>query len=479
MEDDLILSIKGKNWGKMEKHTSLPSDGTSPDQILSSMKELAKTESRKWSDGKVSGAVYHGGRDHLKLLDEAYSLFGVSNPLHIDLWPSVVQFEAEIIAMVADLLGGGSKSICGSLTSGGTESIILAAKSHVEYFRKRGIAEPEIVACVSAHAAIEKACSLMGVRLKKVGMDRETFKANFLCLSSLTFTSLQISIKEVERSLSVNTVLIYASAPTFPHGIVDPIEELSEIALRHGCGLHVDCCLGGFFLPFLAGAGKSDGFTDKFDFSLSGVTSISCDTHKYGYSSKGTSVVLYRDKELRENQYFCYPDWTGGLYMTPTLAGSRPGGLVAACWASLMSTGRSGYTENVRKIRATVLKIIEGIERISELYVIGEPKAMIVCFGSRSLNIYSVADKMAQKGWNLNSLQNPACVHLCATVMTVGVENEFIDDLEGCVREIGCEGSGPGKSNGSVGIYGMAGSIPSGTLLEVMKKYADIAYRAE
>jgi glutamate/tyrosine decarboxylase-like PLP-dependent enzyme len=230
----------------------------------------------------------------------------------------------------------------------------------------------------------------------------------------------QLTPDRVRPYVSANTVMIYASAPCYPQGVVDDIAGLGDLALRYNVGLHVDACLGGFVLPFYR-----DGV--QFDFAASkGVTSISIDTHKYGMAAKGTSVVLYRHAELRHEQYFSYADWTGGLYATPTLAGSRPGGLSVAAWASLVSLGRDGLQDACDQIREAVEAMVQGIDSIDGIKVLGKKQYMVVCFcvdderdkdAAQLLDIYSIKDHMSEAfGWNLNDLQNPACVHLCVTL---------------------------------------------------------------
>jgi sphinganine-1-phosphate aldolase len=213
--------------------------------------------------------------------------------------------------------------------------------------------------CVTAHAAIDKACEILGCRHVRVGYDPETYKLDVAALSA---------------AITSDTIMLYSSAPSFPQGVVDPISTLSDIAVKHDIGLHVDCCLGGFVLPFAKKLGYD---VPEFDFTLPGVTSMSCDTHKYGYASKGTSVVLYRHKDLRRAQYFCYPEWTGGLYVTPTIAGSRPGALSAACWASLMAMGEDGFSERIETIMDTTQEIAEAVEGMEGLYLLGKPKSMV------------------------------------------------------------------------------------------------------
>lgn len=359
VENHLRSELKGAL--KSERILQLPKDGMCDEALVALMSELASGEETKWKDGYVSGAVYHGENDHLTVLNKAYELYSVSNPLHADLWPSVMKFEAEIVAMTANLVNGGHEQVCGVLCSGGTESIVLAAKTHRDWYRDvYGITQPNIIAGVTAHAAIDKACHMLGIELIKVPVDNSTF---------------QVDIAMMRKMINGNTILLYGSAPNFPQGTIDDIKQLSKLALQFGIGLHVDCCLGGFILPFARKLKNYD--IPVFDFELQGVTSMSCDTHKYGYASKGTSVVLYKNATIRNYQYFCFPEWTGGLYVTPTIAGSRPGALSAACWASLVRIGESGFLKNTKNILDTANAIRRGIHQISGLSVLGDSKAMV------------------------------------------------------------------------------------------------------
>ena len=270
----------------------LPTKGRPHNEILKELEEYATKENQKWKDGKVSGTVYPSGNDkeHTDLLCQAYKLYTWGNPLHPGFWPKLNQCEAEVIAMTSNLLHNTSQVGC--LSSGGTESIILAIRAHLYYYAKRrNIVHPELICGSTAHAAVNKACEMFGIRQVVVDCNKE--ETNFRLLPV-----------QVERRITSNTIMIYASAPTYPQGTIDPIAQLSEIAYRYDIGLHVDACLGGFVLPFCKDA-------PVFDFRNRGVTSMSADTHKYGYASKGTSVVLYRTKELRHGQYFTYPHWTG------------------------------------------------------------------------------------------------------------------------------------------------------------------------
>jgi len=455
MKQDLRHSLKMGN-GTVTR--TLPVEGKDAMLILSDMQTRSKKENTKWETGRVSGTVYSGDETHTALLNQVYATYSLSNPLHADVWPSVNQYEAEVISMTANLLNGNDEGVVGTTSSGGTESIILAVRAHKGYYCKRlGITHPEIVGCTTAHAGLDKACDMLGIKLIRVSPDPITF---------------QMRPKDVARAITCNTIMIYSSAPSYPQGVIDPIEELSEVAMRFGVGLHVDACLGGFVLPFARMIGKE---LPKFDFECDGVTSMSVDTHKYGYASKGTSVVLYRHNALRRAQYFSFAKWPGGLYATPTIAGSRPGALIACAWASLVSIGESGFKSRVKSILATTQTIAKEVSSIPGLYLLGGmPTAMIVCFGSKDFDIYEVGDIMTKRGWSLNSLQRPACIHLCVTLKTVSFASEFVEELRECVEEVQKKGDGGGKKGGNAALYGMAGSLPAGPLDDLSKCYLDV-----
>jgi len=258
-------------------------------------------------------------------------------------------------------------------------------------------------------------------------------------------------------------VALVGSAPNYAHGMIDPIEDLAEIARDRDVGLHVDGCLGGFILPW----GERLGYAiPRFDFRVRGVTSISADTHKYGYALKGTSVLLYRDPELRRYQYFNYPDWPGGIYMSPGLSGSRSGGIVAATWAAMVSLGEEGYLEIAARIFETAAKIREGIAAIPELQVIGDP-TFLVAFRARELNIYHVNDHLISRGWRLNSLHLPPALHFCVTRPNTAptVADAFLSDL----REAVAYAKHPAREEPKSGaLYGLGGTPSGNEALEML-----------
>jgi len=301
--------------------------------------------------------------------------------------------------------------------------------------------------------------------------------------------SYQVHIPSVSRLINSNTVLLVGSAPNFPHGIIDDINSLSKLAIKRKIPLHVDCCLGSFLVPFLDKAGFE---TELFDFRLKGVTSISCDTHKYGFAPKGSSTVLYRTASLRTYQYFISPDWAGGVYASPSIAGSRPGALIAGCWASLMSVGENGYISSCNTIVGATKKIIEAIQENpglkNDLEVLGNPLVSVVAFSSKTLDVYDIADAMSAKGWHLNSLQSPPAIHVAVTLPVAKVWERLVADLEAVIegekekeRVRVVEGKGAkGKSVGdSAALYGVAGSLPNkSVVVDLAAGFLDTLYKA-
>jgi len=299
----------------------------------------------------------------------------------------------------------------------------------------------------------------------------------------------KVHLPSVSRLINPNTILLVGSAPNFPHGIIDDISGLSRLALRRKLPLHVDCCLGSFLVPLLVKAGFE---SEPFDFRLKGVTSISCDTHKYGFAPKGNSTVLYRSDDLRKYQYFVSADWSGGVYASPSIAGSRPGALIAGCWASLVKQGESGYVEACHKIVGATKKIESAIREdpalATDLKVVGRPLVSVVAFLSNSLDIYDIADGMSDKEWHLNALQNPPAIHVAVTLPIVAVVDKLIADLVDVVEDVRekerrrvVEGKGKkGTVKGdAAALYGVAGSLPNkSVVVDLAKGFLDTLYKA-
>ncbi len=437
----------------------LPATGRARADVLDDLGEFAARENEKWSEGLVSGAVYEGDPEHIAFLNQAYALNSQTNPLHADIWPSTVKFEAEIVAMTASMLGADATPdpVVGTVTSGGTESILLVMKSYRDRARaEQGIDKPELIVPTTAHAAFEKAAHYFGIKLVQIPVDAD-FRAD---------------VKATAKAITPNTVALVGSAPSFPHGVIDPIAELAALAQAHGLGFHCDACLGGFVLPWARQLGAG---VPPFDFSVPGVTSLSADTHKYGYAAKGTSVVLYRGLALRRYQYYTTTEWPGGLYFSPTLAGSRPGGLSAACWAAMLSYGEAGYLEATRGILAAAHYIRGHIDHMPDLQVLGDP-LWVIAFGSRTLNIYAVMAQMSARGWSLNGLHHPAAIHIAVTKRHAqpGVAQRFVEDLRASLAYVKAH---PTEESGMAPVYGMAAALPlRGVVSELLKRYIDALY---
>ena len=453
-EEDKEDKETSNNNNDSSIRTELPAKGWGPEAVIQELQPHAQQENDKWTHGKLSGTVYQGDPQHSQLMAESFKLYTWANPLHIGYWPKMNQCGAEVIAMTSRLLN--APNPYGAMTSGGTESIFLAIKaSSIYYGQRRGISRPELICGTSAHAAVDKACELLGIRQIRVDCSQGDCRLDPLA---------------VKAKITSNTILIYASAPCFPQGVIDPVEELSELALQYNIGLHVDACLGGFVLAFWEDA-------PKYDFLCPGVTSMSVDNHKYGYAAKGTSVVVYRHKKLRHAQYFCYSKWSGGLYATPTLAGSRPGALEVCAWASMMSIGHDGYKERVQQITTAAKRIAKGIDQdIPGLNLRTVNPSMVVCFdcSDETMDIYSIGARLLKKGWTLNELQTPASLHLCVTLNVAPKADVFLKELKEAVEEERLESRNGPKKRGSAGIYGMAGAIPEGPVKNILMEYVDV-----
>lgn len=418
---------------------------------------------RQWRDGYVSGAVYHGGEELNRVILACFARFLLTNPLHPEVFPGVRKMESEVVAMTLNMFNappGGA----GTTTSGGTESILMACKAARDWARaERGITEPEIVIPMSAHVAFDKAGQYFGIKVRRVPVDRITRK---------------VRIDAVHRAINSQTVLLVGSAPNFPDGMIDDIVSIAALAKRHNIACHVDCCLGSFLVPFLDRAGY---VSEPFDFRVDGVTSISCDTHKYGFGPKGLSVVMYSTEHMRRFQYYVNPNWVGGVYASPTLAGSRPGAIIAATWAVMVAMGQDGYTNSCKSIVGAAKAIEHRVRHeIPELTVLGKPLVSVVAIASAGThNIYDVGDQMSKRGWHLNALGGDVpAVHLACTRLTVPSVDQFIADLKDAVTHSRTKPAKPGTMST---VYGLGQSSAVGPMLigEMASRFVDTLYKVQ
>jgi glutamate/tyrosine decarboxylase-like PLP-dependent enzyme len=434
---------------RFETYHRLPAEGRDRESILGELATMAGEEDRIADRGRVSGSIYHGDHDHYRFLTEAFRLFAHANVLQRDMYPSATKLEAEIVAMTAGMLHGDSApEVCGVVTFGGTESLINPLLAYRDRARaERGIEHPEVIVPTTAHPALDKGAHLLGIKLVKAPLGDDWV----------------VDVDWVRGHVNPNTIALVGSAANYAHGLIDPIAELSQIALENDLGLHVDGCLGGFILPWAERLGYA---IPRFDFRLPGVTSISADTHKYGYALKGTSVLLYRTPALRRYQYFKQPDWPGGIYFSPGLSGSRSGGVVAATWAAMVNLGERGYLEVADRILKTARTIREGIAAIPELEVIGDP-TFLVAFRARELDVFHVNDRLIELGWRLNALQLPPALHFCVTRPNTadGVAEAFVRDLGYAVEYAK---DPPAESPRSGALYGLGGTPEGNAALDTL-----------
>lgn len=460
-----------KNDESLLQFPELPAKGLHSDVVVQEIDVVQQVLTHNsWANGRVSGAVYHGGEELLKLQLIAYEKYSVANQLHPDVFPGIRKMEAEVVAMVLKLFNAPELG-CGSTTSGGTESLLLTGLAAREYGRRyKGISAPEVIAPVTIHAGIEKACYYFKMKLHKVDLDPKTY---------------QVNIAKVKRLINKNTVLLVGSAPNYPHGIIDDIGALSKLAVQHDIPLHVDACLGSFIVSFLEKSQvHGEREIPKFDFRLPGVTSISCDTHKYGFAPKGSSIIMYRSPKLRECQYYVLSDWTGGMYGSPTLAGSRPGALMAGCWATLVHIGEAGYAESCFSIVSASMRLKNAIGEnpvlSKQLEVLGDPIGSVLAFKVKdrgTINIYQLSDAMAKLGWHLATLQHPAALHFALTRLTVPVVDELIADLVATVEDLEKVG-GTGPVGDTAALYGVAGSVSTaGVADRLIVAFLDTLYK--
>lgn len=455
IRQELLSVYKNENFIE-----SLPKKPMSQEVLLKKVKHYQMFDTSGWQQGRISGAIYtNNSANFNQILLSVYGSNMWSNPLHSDVFAGIRKMEGEIVRMVATMYNGNTSSVVGSVTSGGTESIVMACKAYRDYGKKvRGIkGKPEFVVPVTAHAAFEKAASFLDCKIKHVPVDKKTFK---------------VDLKAMRRAITKKTCLLVGSAPQFPHGIIDPIIQIGKLGVAHNVPVHVDACLGGFLIPFMSAAGHE--LDERFDFTVPGVTSISADTHKYGYAPKGTSVILYKERKYIHHQYSIQTDWPGGIYASPTLPGSRPGALVATCWAAMMYHGQEGYVQATDKIIKTTRWIKKELSDVEGLKVLGDPQVSVLAFASDKFDIYAMNGRLKELGWNLNALQFPSAFHLCVTLMHANgnVSVSFVKDVKAIAKQLLLEPKS--KASGSAAIYGMAQTIPDRSLVaQICTKYLD------
>jgi sphinganine-1-phosphate aldolase len=408
----------------------LPVEGLSRDAVVAELTRLRAGDA-DWRSGRVFALVYDAGEDLRELADTAASMFLAENAFNTDVFPSLRRMQGDIVAMTAGLLGG-DDDVVGVLTSGGTESILLAVKAARDRAaRDRGITVPNVVLPASAHPAFNKAGHYLGVRCVRVPV-AEDWRADVAAMAA---------------AVDADTVLLVGSAPSYPQGMVDPIAELAAVAEQHGVGFHVDACMGGFVLPFL---GRSGYAVAPFDFAVPGVTSMSADLHKYGYAVKGASVSLFRTRDLRDHVVWEFDEWLGGRYGSATMLGSRSGAPIAAAWAVLHCLGERGYTQLAVTAKQAAERLVAGIESIPGLVVLGKPDATLLAFASTEFDVFAIADMLRADGWVFDRQSPPDSLHATVTAAHPPVVDEVLGALTHATTTVGNRSASRSFSYGTV-----------------------------
>jgi glutamate/tyrosine decarboxylase-like PLP-dependent enzyme len=391
-----------------------------------------RREDLDWRRGRHSVYVWHADDELEMVLRQAYSLFLVENGLGLRAFPSLRRMEEDTLAMVRSLLSA-DDGAAGIFTSGGTESIFLAVQAARAWAReaKPRVATPEIVAPYSAHPALSKAAHLLGLSVKRVPVGADH----------------RADVEAMEAAITDATAMLYASAPTYSLGLIDPVEALGAVAERHGLWLHVDACVGGILAPFVREIGHR---VPAFDFAVSGVTSISADLHKSGFAAKPASTVTFRTERHRELARYATDEWPSGLYSSLTFTGTRPGGAIAAAWAALNFLGREGYRRIAASSMGAKALMVDGLARIPTVKVFGEPDLWAFAFGSDDVDMHGVAARMGARGWYCGRTTAPRGIHMMCTPVHEKIADEYVADIAQCLdaERAGASGApSPGASS--------------------------------
>lgn len=426
---------------------SLPVQGISGYDLMKQLRERHHQDA-DWKAGKTWSLVYYAGEEHDHLLKQAYEEFFSENYLNPFAFKSLQNMEREVVRMTAGMLHGNEKAV-GTMSSGGTESVLLAVYTYREWARHHHphIKNPEIIAPQTIHPAFDKAAHLFGIRLHKTPVDEGR----------------RAQPAEMEALINKNTILLVASAPSYPNGILDPIDPIATLAEKHRLPFHVDACIGGFMLPWMERLGIK---IPHWDFRIPGVTSISADVHKFGFGPKGSSVILYRSMDYLKHQFIITTDYPGGIYISPTLMGTRPGGAIAAAWAGMNHLGESGYLSLAKKLMEATRRLKALLAKIPEIKIIGDPVMNIVSYSTEGdrPDIFVIADYLEKNGWLVDRQQNPDCIHLTIMPTNAEVIDQYVNHLRSAIEF--ARGHPRAAGEGNAALYGLMARIPFRGMVE-------------
>ena len=410
----------------------LPTKGIPAPQVFDELESL-RAGDVDWRNGKVFSLAYYAGPQAIAVAEDAYRRFSGENALSTDAFPSLRIMQQDVLSMVGPWLGA-HKDSAGFMTSGGTESILMVVKAARDQFAQtRGVTTPNIVLPTSAHAAFEKACHYFGVESRRSAVGQDW----------------RADIAAMERLIDDNTVMLVASAPQYPQGVVDDVTGIAALASSRGINCHVDACMGGVTLAYLVKLGLP---IPAWNLSVSGVTSISVDLHKYGYTSKGASVVMYSSKSLRAHQGFFTDNWLGGMYASSGMLGTKSGGSIASAWAVLRHLGDDGYTALVRQTRNATEQLANHIVAHPHLVLRAYPDSTLICFGAADpsvLNVFAVADELRIRGWYVDRQTPPDSLHCTVNAIHHDKIDAFVVDLDASIELVLST-----RLSGDVGSYG-------------------------
>ncbi len=393
-----------------------PEKGRPQKEVLSELQERSGKDIR-WKEGRSFAYVYQANKQLDDFVQQAYLSYMKENPVNPGAFPGLKQMAEEVVNMAGKLFHlpkGGS----GTFTSGGSESIFLAVlAARNRFLKNKPNRQTEIVIPSTGHPAFHKAAHYFGMKARIAPVNK----------------AFEASPQAMQALINENTALLVASAPSFPHGIVDPIAEIGKVAIQHDIPLHVDACVGGFVLPFLKRGGVQ---IPDFDFAIEGVSSLSADLHKYGYAAKGASLVFFRKTALRRESFFAFSDWPGGLYGSTHITGSRSGGAIAAAWALIQHLGLEGYTQLAMQAWEARQKILSGLAAFPELYVLGKPQLSLFALASDQINIYDLADQLGALGWYIERQQAPPSLHFNITAAHQEVADDFLQDVKKALEKM-------------------------------------------
>lgn len=406
--------------------TSILNQALSPDEVHAALDALAQGDTDPNKVSILSGR-FDPGQSVSEVAKAAYLRYLDQNVLYLNLFPSLMQMEGDIVGAVKELLRG-DDGVCGNFTSGGTESIMLAMKAARDYSRatRPDVTHPNIVLPITAHPAFHKAAQYLGLEIIVTPVDNSGFRADVAAFAA---------------AINPQTIIGIGSAPNFSHGTVDPIAEMSDIAQQKGILFHVDACVGGLYLSHLRMAGR---FDKAIDFSLPGVTSISTDLHKYGYTPKNASIVLFRHSQLRQNAWFVNSQTTEYPVFNTTVQSTRTAGPIAAAWATFRLLGHEGYLRMVNRVQDTAQALIEQLKISPDFYVMADPEMSMLTIASGTINIFELSDRMLDRGWT--TVPQFACgggpenLHVNVYEGVVDRMDEFANDLIQAAAELARNG---------------------------------------